>query len=211
MKRPGIAPSLAHYEALVGYLERQHGVTVLDKEDAPEHIALGVLLEELFTRSKGLVGMSRETWMERYATTLGKRIAIPRTWPLDLKFRVLPHELQHVFEHLGRQPQSDLPPGAGYALGYAFSQGRVRSEVECDRAMYEVDHARGRALPTLDDAAARPGDAYILGDADRALIRSMWDAGLPTLGEGAVSTEAARAVLGWIRREAPELLAVEAS
>lgn len=210
MRLPGLAPTEAHYEALVGYLERTHGVTVLDKEDAPEHVVIGTVLQELFTRTKGLAGMPREDWLTRYATTLGTRIAMPSTWPVESRFRVLAHELGHVLQHLGRQPQSDLPSGLGYALGYALSQGRVRSEVECDRAMYEVDHARGLPLPTLDDAAGRPdGDTYLLTADDRALIRSMWDAALPTIAEGVVSTEAARTVLGWIRREAPELLARE--
>lgn len=209
MKRPGKHPTEEHVTRLTAHLERVHRVSVVDKGSAPEHVVLGTLLQELHARTKGLAGMTREDWLTRYATTLGTRIAIPREWPAESRFWVLAHELQHALQWLGRQPQSDLPSGAGFALGYLASQGRVRAEVEAERARAEVMYACTGILPTVEDAVAHLTTDYLVTSDDRALAWSMWDAALPTLAEGVVSTEAARTVLDWIRRDAPELLVVE--
>lgn len=84
------------------------GATVLDKEDSYIHSsiahALGLAsnvreVAHRFGVDIPLKAPSARAYLEDFATTIGREIAVPRKWNARSRLLVIPHECQHVVQH----------------------------------------------------------------------------------------------------------------
>lgn len=208
-----------HYKALVAAVEKKHGCTVVDKDNAVEMDVIQSLLDAAIEYGKKELGIdgkeiadSFKDWRENFAVTLAERIYIPSHWSAFSKFLVLCHELQHVLQWQKRQPQSDLPSDVSFAWLYlTWDEGRVRFEVEAYRAgQLEFRHFLTRRVTPLTEMV-RPleGKAYLLkGSADGGLSLSrklLGIAGTAVTAGVEPSTEAARSCIEIVKALFPEL------
>lgn len=84
------------------------GASVLDKEDSILHgsvahaLGLASNVREVARRfgvDIPLKAPSARAYLEDFATTIGREIAIPRKWGSLARILVVPHEAQHVVQH----------------------------------------------------------------------------------------------------------------
>lgn len=84
------------------------GATVLDKEDSVIHgsiahaLGLASNVQEVARRfgvDIPLKAPSAKAYLEDFATTIGRDVAVPRAWSPLSRLLTIPHECQHVAQH----------------------------------------------------------------------------------------------------------------
>lgn len=184
---------------LWGYMSRRFGTTTVSKPRAAEMRLLAGVLGRLGV-------LDAQTFLARYATTIGRRIYVPfevgvpeRGWPLWSQLRICVHEHQHVV-------QLDEHGAVPFALRYLGSRsGRALLEADAYRTSLELHYWRFRELPRLDGMAHAVLSGYALRGEDVEVAQRVLELSGDAIQRGAVITRAGRAAIDWLESDAPEL------
>jgi hypothetical protein len=138
--------------------------------------------------------------LSRRSLTVGSWVYLQDGLSPDQEIRTVTHELVHVAQW--------ARDGLEFAYFY-FTSGeqRVAYEVESMRAAAELEYARTKAMPSLDQLVEPLTHGHVLGKTDLELARDLLESGATSIAEGLVSTPQAQAGIDILRREMPELLA----
>jgi len=186
------------------HMARAHKATVIRKEAAIEMqmLATGFDIAKRF----GAQLPDRQDFLERYATTIGGWIYMPSSFSPAVQLEVMTHECQHVNQFY--RGGLGLPGGPGMWWLYLVEpEARARYEAEALTAGFEVMFACTKQLPDLDAVVAPMEGGYMLGPDHLALIRGLLETNMTSIVAGTPVTEAAANAIGWLRGNAPELLA----
>lgn len=175
------------------FMAREFHCRIVRRSDAPEFELIRGILD--------MVGVPDITKvMEERSFTVGPLIYLSDILSPDEVIWVVPHECQHVVQ----QRREGLKIVAMYAL---HGEARAVLEAEGYRAGAEVQFARTKMLPTLDELTQPMRHGYFLSDNDLRLARKLFEVAAATMIHGLVSTEGARAAIPWLSNHYPELLA----
>lgn len=176
----------------------RYGTRIVDKSSALEMPAVAWFLERLGV-------LDAKAFLERFTTTIGRRIYVPFTpgeatprHGLWSQIVVCVHEHQHV-----EQARRDGP--AVFSLRYLASRAaRAAYETEAYRCDLELHHWRTGQL--LDPRAlARRLRNYGLRDADIQVAEQILIASARTIRLGGLLTPAAKYAIAWLEEHAPGL------
>jgi len=139
------------------------------------------------------------TELNRRSLTVGSWVYLQDGLSPDQEIRTVTHELVHV--------QQWARDGLDFAYFY-FTSGekRVAYEVEAMRAAGELDYARTKVMPSLDQLVEPLTHSHVLGKADLDLARDLLESGATSIAEGLVSAPQAYAGIEILWKEMPELL-----
>lgn len=194
----------AQADALKRHLAAAHGVVFLDASSFLERELMVAAVEAL--RALNTTAATAAGYLARNALTVGPLVYLPAEQSPDAQIQTVACQVEHVAQW--RRGEHDLPGGLGmFWLYLSQPEARVAYEAGALRAGLEVAWARARALPPLEALAAPLAEGYLLGDADVALGRDLLEVAATSVAQGVVATTAGHAVVEWMRREAPGLLA----
>lgn len=176
---------------------RHFHATMLHKQNAFEMEIVATAMDIL--RRFGAQLPDRETFLNRFATTIGGLIYMPDGWTPWKQIEVLTHELQHVhqfFKHgLG------LPGGPGMWWLYISSpEARSRYEAEAMRAQVEVIFAVTGEVPTLERLLEPLAESYALDQNAITLAGDLLEISCTSVKDGIVSTEAGKQAIEWLKK-----------
>jgi hypothetical protein len=178
-----------------------YGSELVDKASAPEMRAVAAFLAKVGIQE------SEESFLERYATTLGLRIYLPFElgvagagghWSLWSQINTIAHEHQHIIQYRKLGP-------VRFAARYLISTAsRARLEAEAYRVNMELDYWRyGRVADPHKLAAHLHG--YGCPEEDIRLAASLLVSAASEVKEGTLICEATREALKWLNAYAPHL------
>lgn len=179
------------------YMTQKFGSRVIQKDDAPAMELASVALSIL-----GI--LDRNTFMERYTTTLINHIYIPfkigvphEHYNLWDQIRVCAHEHEHVYQF--RQE------GVEFCTAYITSTAsRAAYEARAMQADQELTLWRTGLMPTVWRLAAKLSD-YGCSPADIKTAEAMLGLSDQVIAQGAVISTAGKAALTWLNEKAKEL------
>lgn len=155
---------------------------------------------QLFRAVLGILSIPDVTReLNRRSLTVGSWVYLQDDLSPDQEIRTVTHELVHV-----RQWAQDK---LDFAYFY-FTSGerRVAYEVEAMRAAGELEYARTKVIPSLDQLVDPLTHGHVLSKTDLELARDLLESGATSIAEGIVSTPEARAGIEILQRDMPELL-----
>jgi hypothetical protein len=191
-------PTPAHVTALWDAMRARYGTRIVDKASAAEMKLVGWFL--------GRIGvLDQATFLERFTTTIGRRIYVPFTpgtptprHSLWSQLVICVHEHQHV-EQLVRDG------AATFSLRYLASPAaRAAYEADAYRCNLELHHWYTGQLPSPRELAERLR-SYGVRDVDIDVAETTLIAAARTVKAGGIITPAAKFALAWLREHAPEL------
>ncbi len=194
MSEPSPTLILSFWAFMTGHFKSR----VIDKKDAAEMKLVATFLDQL-----GI--LDKKAFLERYATTIGRRIYLPftpgepsNTWGPWEQMAVAVHEHQHVVQvdRLGL-----VTFGARYLTS---SAQRAMFEAEAYRSNMEMQFWRFGTLPDPKKIAQVLGD-YAIGAQDGEFVRKYLEASAASIKRGAVVNVSTKVALGWLAQHAPEL------
>lgn len=189
-------PTPEQVRAFWAYMLARFKCEVVDKATSGRMAAAGWFLDLL-----GI--MDRETFLDRYTTTIGSTIFAPfkpGDTDRDLwhQCELLTHEIEHATQF---RRDGFLPCATRYLTSDAE---RAQYEAEALRAESEVAYWRTGSVP--DPAAmANKLKAYSVGPAEIEHVAEYLRASRETTERGGVISEVARAAIEWLDENAPEL------
>lgn len=195
----------AEADAFALEMSRRFHARIIRKDMAIEMQLLAALFDGL--RALGVQLPVGGDFLNHWATTLGPFIYMPPGLSPDDQIEVLAHEMQHVHQFWGGASQAGLGGGLNMAFLYLVEpEARVRYEVDAYRTGLEVQFARARALPGLEQLVMPLEGGYALGANEHELARDLLEVAATSVSKGVVTTEAGRAALDVLRHVAPDLL-----
>lgn len=149
--------------------------------------------------------MDVDTFMKKFATTLGSRIYIPfepgdqnnSEWSLWEQIVVGVHEHQHVwqYDHEGRT----------FMWKYLLrSSGRAHYEADAYRCNIEMHYWRYGKMPDAHRLAEML-KAYKCNATDIAVTEKQFNLSIKTIETGAIVNDASRKAIRWLEHNAPTL------
>jgi hypothetical protein len=191
-------PTPAHVTALWDAMRARYGTRIVDKSSAAEMKLVGWFLERIGV-------LDQATFLERFTTTIGRRIYVPFTpgtptprHSLWSQLVICVHEHQHV-EQLVRDG------AVTFSLRYLASPAaRAAYEADAYRCNLELHHWHTGQLPSPRELAERLR-SYGVRDADIDVAETTLIAAARTVKAGGVITPAAKFAIAWLREHAPEL------
>jgi hypothetical protein len=178
-------------------MQQHYDSEVLDKPTAMEMRVLGWLLD-LFCV------VDRKTFLERFTTTIGRRIYIPffvgvdhSRHPLWSQIGTCVHEHQHIVQ-LDRD-------GVRFTIDYLFDQAsRAAYEAEAYTCNQELHFWRTGELRSPRKLAEKLR-YYGCRETDIAVAESQLIAASRAIRGGAVITEAGQVAIAWLEAHYPQL------
>ncbi len=177
---------------LYAHMMQAFRAALINKRSAAEMALVSVLLGRL-----GIV--DRQAFMQRFATTVGRRIYVPFTpgvatadWSLNSQAVVCVHECHHVH-------QWDRLGPAMFTYQYVASKARrTLLEVEAYRTSMEV---RWRLDGVMPDPARLASSlrSYGVSEADVMVAERMLRASVPTVRAGGITSPATKAAVDWLK------------
>ena len=146
----------------------------------------------------GLPDLTKE--LDGRSFTIGPLVYLRPGLSPDEILKTVVHECCHA-----RQWRHD---GLSFAYFYAtVGEKRVVYEVEGFRSAAELEFARTKTLPSLDQLTDSLAHGYALGASDLQLARDLFESSAISIAEGIVSTMEAHFGIEILKRDLPELLA----
>ncbi len=184
--------------ALYDYMSRRYRTEIIDKRRAAAMHAMSWFIERVS-------GIPAKTFVERYGTTIGRRIYLPfvpgetsNGFDLWSQVVICAHEHQHV-EQLQRDGWIK------FVISYlASSSARAAYEADAYRTAIELTYWRRGHVPSPKAIAARLAD-YAASPGDIKMAETMLISAARTVRLGGVSTPASKAVIAWLDDHAPDL------
>jgi hypothetical protein len=173
----------------------------------PKKVAMEmVLLDKIASRFGFADGAS---FLESYATTLGRRIYVPfgigipdPEWPLWSQIGTALHEHQHVVQMVRA---GGLP---AYARDYLLSSAK-RASLEADAYacnLFVTYQRYGEVPDTAIDWVIRSlEDAYYVTTKDLSVVRAMLKSYAAAIESGGVPNEVCKIATIWMQKNAPHL------
>ncbi len=191
-------PTPAHVTALWDAMRARYGTRIVDKSSAAEMKLVGWFLERIGV-------LDQATFLERFTTTIGRRIYVPFTpgtptprHSLWSQLVICVHEHQHVEQLVRDGPVT-------FSLRYLASPAaRAAYEADAYRCNLELHHWHAGQLPSPRELAERLR-SYGVRDADIDVAETTLIAAARTVKAGGVITPAAKFAIAWLRQHAPEL------
>jgi hypothetical protein len=193
-REPTPSQVIAFWDAM----QARYGTRLIDKSRAPEMQLVAWFLQRLGV-------LDAASFLERFTTTIGRRIYAPFTpgtptprHSLWSQIVTCVHEHQHV-------EQQDRDGAIAFALRYLASRSaRAAYETDAYRCNLELDHWHTGAVRNPRDLAERLR-SYGLRDADIDVAEAILIAAARTVEAGGLVTPATKVAVTWLQRHAPEL------
>jgi hypothetical protein len=179
------------------YMSGHYGSQIIKRSNAWEM--------KIVARFLSLIrAMDVDTFMEKYATTLGRRIYIPfeigepnDVWDLWEQLVVCIHEHQHVHQYKRE--------GRTFMWKYLLrSSGRAHYEADAYRCNLEMHYWRFGRMPDTHRLASML-KAYKCNTTDIAVTEKQFNLSIKTIEHGAIINDASRRAIKWLEHHAPEL------
>jgi hypothetical protein len=191
-------PNAALVRDFWAFMTRRFRTRAVVKADAVEMRAIGAALDAMGVADK-------RDFMNRFATTVGRRIYLPftpgedtSTWDLAEQLNTCAHEHQHVVQY-------DRDGALRYGYRYLRNDAaRAQYEAEARTTELEIHFWRFGSIPRLE-LAIQGLASYSLGKSDIAAALATLRSNAEAVKRGAVLTEAGRVAIDWLNDHAPEL------
>src|SRR5712672_617815 len=180
-------------DRFIGYMSRGLGARIATRTDTVEFRLIQAILAAV-----GLPDLTKE--LDGRSFTIGPLVYLRPGLSPDETIKTTVHECCHT-----RQWRQD---GLDFAYFYAtVGEKRVAYEVEGFGAAAELQFARTRSLPSLDQFTDSLAHGYALGSSDLQLARGLFESRATSIVDGIVSTVEAQYGIDLLRTHFPELLA----
>jgi len=191
-------PNAALVREFWAFMTRHFRTRAVVKADAVEMRAVGAALEAMG------VGDKRD-FINRFATTIGRRIYLPftpgddnSTWDPSEQLSTCAHEHQHVV-------QMDRDGALRYGYRYLRSDAaRAQYEAEARTTELELHFWRFGSIPRLE-TLVKGLSSYSLSKSDIEAALTTLRSNAETVRRGAALTQAGQVAIEWLNDHAPDL------
>lgn len=191
-------PTSVHVTTFWDAMQARYGTRIIDKSSAAEMRLVGWFLERIGV-------LDAATFLERFTTTIGRRIYVPFTpgtptsrHSLWSQMVICVHEHQHV-------EQQDRGGSFAFAFRYLTSRAaRAAYEADAYRCNLELHHWHTGSIRSPRELAERLR-SYGVRDADIDVAETTLVAAARTVKAGGLITPASKVAVAWLRQHAPEL------
>lgn len=191
-------PTAAQVTAFWDAMQARYGTRIIDKSSAAEMRLVGWFLERIGV-------LDAATFLERFTTTIGRRIYVPFTpgtptprHGLWSQMVICVHEHQHV-------EQQDRDGAFTFALRYLISRAaRAAYEADAYRCNLELHHWHTGTIRSPRELAERLR-SYGVREADIDVAETTLIAAARTVKAGGLITAASKVAVAWLRQHTPEL------